>query len=152
MDERENRGTAAASESSVKQEKDPIQAKETEEKSANANRQLAEIADDLDETEGRASKLECLSCGILRRRRARGRKTPRLEFAEDPPHQPGPGAPSADEDDNSKQSSPRSSRKENDDGAAGEGSSNTTSTPKESTTEGDSPVEKQETTDAENLG
>ena len=53
--------------------------------------QNAAEGDDWQETEqGRVSKLECFTCGILRRRwRAKASKTPRLEFADDaqPPKQ-----------------------------------------------------------------
>ena len=98
MEEPEDQGpTAAPAETSLKQQEDPVQTNKngTEGKSASVDIiELADVSSDrrlaqdaADETEERVSKLECLTCGMLRRRRVRRRKTPRLEFAEDPPQQ-----------------------------------------------------------------
>ena len=90
--------TAAPAETSLKQQEYLVQTNKngTEGKSASVDiseladmptdRSLARDAADR-ETKERVSKLECLTCGMLRRRRVRRRKTPRLEFAEDPPQQ-----------------------------------------------------------------
>ena len=79
-------------ETTFKQNEDPVKTNKNRSEGQTASKLVAEstdrrlaVSEDADVTEERVSKLECLTCGILRRRRARARRTPRLEFAEDPP-------------------------------------------------------------------
>lgn len=150
MDAHEDKvSTAAATETTLKQE-DPGQKSNnpTEGNSASigvveasTDPRLGEDADDTEER--RVSKLECFTCGILRRRRARGRKTPRLEFVEDPPQQQQEalGGTSAENS-----GGPR----EPDSSGAGAAESAISPELKESATEGETSAVKQEITDGAN--
>ena len=90
------------------------------------------------ETEERVSKLECLTCGILRRERGRGRKTPRLEFAEDTLQQQQQEA----ERGNSGVGEPVEN------GGGAEAANNASSSQRESTENGDAAHKEQTATDA----
>ena len=148
MDAHEDKvSTAAATETTLKQE-DPGQRSNnpTEGNSTSIGVEVStdpRPGEDADDTEERrVSKLECFTCGILRRRRARGRKTPRLEFVEDPPQQQQEalGAPSAENSGGPRE--PDSSGA----GAAELGSPEL----KESATEGETSAVKQEIADGAN--
>lgn len=149
MDAHEDKvSTAAATETTLKQE-DPGQRNNnpTEGNSASVGVEVStdpRLGEDADDTEERrVSKLECFTCGILRRRRARGRKTPRLEFVEDPPQQQQEalGAPSAENS-----GGPR----EPDSSGAGAAELAISPELKESATEGETSAVKQEITDGAN--
>ena len=91
------------------------------------------------ETEERVSKLECLTCGILRRERGRGRKTPRLEFAEDTLQQ-------QQEQEGARGNSGLGEPVEN--GGGAEAANNASSSQRESTENGDATHKEQTATDA----